>query len=164
MATESSSSDRRTVELWIRSLPGGSGEQHESLITRLRRIEAMGVLDDVTVHTWERCIDMTDPHVDDPDRRAWERVIEFLQWAVNNDVTLVDFRETAAVGEGRMGPEHPVVCLPRTVLAEYKDGDLLWVLPFQRKNRRYTVSDWFVSAGDRFDPDTDGHPFETVTT
>jgi hypothetical protein len=127
-------------------------------------MEAMGALDDVSVYTWERCIDMTDPHVDDPDRLAWERVIEFLQWAVNNDVTLEDFRETAAVGEGRMGREHPVVCLPRTVLAEYRGGDLVWVLPFQRKNRRYTVSDWFASAGDRFDPETSGHSFDTVTT
>jgi hypothetical protein len=165
MVNRSDPRGRYTVELWIRPLASSDGEQHEPLVDRLRRLEARGVVDEVSVHRWGRNIDLTDTHLDrpdDPDRAAWERVVEFLQWAVNNEVTLADFRETAAVGVGRMGREHPVVSLPRTALAVYQDGDLQWVFPFQRAGRRYTVSDWLEAATGSFDPADCGTVYESA--
>lgn len=154
-----------TVELWIRTLPAGEGEEHDELRRRLAALERRGVIESVGVRTWphevaldevtafpagRRATDGTGAdRVDRPrDREIADRVRTFQRWAAREGVTLPAFHERTTVGVGRMGPEYTALRLPQTALAVWRDGALRWVAPCVEGGSEWTPMEWVEAAAE----------------
>lgn len=129
-----------TFELWIRPLPTGSREEHDALVARLEALVAEGAIGGLRVRTWGRDVSL-EPTGSDEDDVVRRRVERFLTWARAEGVRLPGIREVEAVGVGRMGPAHRALELPQTLLAVFRDDDLLWVAPHRDGDREVHVAD-----------------------
>jgi hypothetical protein len=133
------------VELWIRTLPAGAGEEHDDLRRRLAALERRGVIDSFEVRTWPHEIALDGP-TEARDREIGDRVRRFRQWAAREGVTLPAFTERTTAGVGRMGPEYTALSLPQTALAVWRDGTLRWVAPCVEGGSEWTPREWTEAA------------------
>jgi hypothetical protein len=133
-----------TVELWMRRLPAGEGEEHDELRRRLARLDRRGVVETVRVRTWPHEV-VVDESLSARDRAIVDRVRAFERWAEREGVGLPAFERTT-VGVGRMGPGRTALRLPQTALAVWRDGSLQWVAPCVRGGARRSPLDWIADA------------------
>ncbi|POG57452.1 HTH domain-containing protein [Haloferax marisrubri] len=137
----------RRVELWIRPIRDGFGEEHQALVVRLERLADEGLVDDVCVRTWDRDVDVeSDTAPTKRDAVVRERLAECRLWARNEGVALPTLDERATVGSGRMGPEHDAVVLPPTLGIVFRDDEIEAVYPHERTEGRRTLADWVETA------------------
>ncbi|WP_321166735.1 HTH domain-containing protein [Salinigranum halophilum] len=148
---------RPTVELWIRTLPTGEGEEHDELRRRLAALDRRGVVESVRVRTW--------PHevvVDEPatarDSAIADRVREFRRWAARAGVALPAFDDRVTTGVGRMGPECTALRLPQTALAVRRGGRLQWVAPCVEDGVEHTPWEWVDAAAEGAAPGCEAGP------
>ncbi|MFC7128763.1 HTH domain-containing protein [Haloferax chudinovii] len=137
----------RRVELWIRPIRDGLGEEHQALIVRLERLTDGGVVDDVCVRTWGRNVDVeSDLAPTNRDAVVRERLAECRHWARTEEVALPTLDERSTVGSGRMGPEHDAVVLPRTLGIVFRGDEIEAVFPHERDEGTQTFADWVETA------------------
>jgi len=142
-----------TAVLWVRSLtPDDAGPRRSRAIDRLQRLEASGTLDDGRVRLWGKRVRPNTPEArTEVGRTVLERVELFRDWARNEDRSLRPF-----VQDRSRGKEFEVL-LPTMALAEYRDGDLVFVSPCTDAEEGHTVFDRLDAlAGDRTETHTPG--------
>ena len=143
-----------TVELWMRTLPAGEGEEHDELRRRLAQLDRTGVVDAVVVRTWPHEIAVDGP-ASRRERAIVDRVRAFRRWAMGAGAELPAFAEQSAAGVGRMGPTYTALRLPPTVLAVYREGALTWVAPCVDGGEERTPREWVEAAADGAAPGCD---------
>lgn len=132
------------VELWIRTLPSGDGEEHDQLRQRLRRLEARGVVDSVRVRTWPHEVALEGPAT--PRERHIRDCIRACQeWASEREMALAGFERITA-GVGRMGPGYESMRLPQTLLTVWRDGHVEWVAPCVDDGHEWSPMEWVDEA------------------
>jgi hypothetical protein len=151
---------RPEVELWIRTLQTGAGEEHDRLRRRLAALERRGVVDSVRVRTWPREVPLDGPTTP-RDRAIADRVRAFERWAARAGVSLPTF-ERVDTGVGRMGPEYTALTLPRTALAVTHEGTLRWVAPCVEDGAEHAPREWVESAEMGADPRDETRPVLVV--
>jgi hypothetical protein len=141
------------IELYVRSLlPTGAHERQEAVIEQLERLEQEDVIADFSVIVWGKQIarDSAAAHTEEG-RYILNRVAEFKQWALSNNVSLESFYQTTTV-DTEVAPEpHTAMTLPVMGLAEYQDGELQHVAPCTDGDVVHTIMD-------RLDRLEDGRP------
>ena len=128
LAIDSTKSDRHPtrgqrsldVELWVRS---GKRTEFEPVIERLDEAAERGVIDDYTVETWGKFVDISG-RVSPRERRARDKLQSYARWCSNRGEQLSGLGDPVERRIGRMGPERLTRRAPRAVMAEYEDGVL----------------------------------------
>lgn len=137
-----------TAELFVRSLASrGSGDRQETAAETLAALAGEGAVDHYEVHVWGEAVPV------DSDHPIARRVTEFRDWAASNGAGLsgVERRTVGSlVDEGRT-----VTTLPTMALAEYHDGDLASVTPYERDGVVYTVEDRLGALAESDEPARD---------
>ncbi|AFK18567.1 hypothetical protein E6P09_07255 [Haloferax mediterranei ATCC 33500] len=115
--------DSVRVELWI---PCGKREEFEAVIERLDDAVEHGAVEEYTIETWDRYIDISGG-LTPRERHIRDRLSSYARWAANRGERLSGLGDPVVRGVGRMGPERVTRRTPRAVMAEYEDGVLTYV-------------------------------------
>ena len=146
-----SDSPTPTVELFVRSLlPQGAAHRQEAVIDRLKRLERDDVIDDCRLVVWgDRIARESAAAQTSQGQYVLNRVAEFQQWALGNNVTLDSFYETREAGS-EPGEEYSTIILPVMGLAEYRHGELVQLAPSTHGDDVYTIQDHLdrIARGD----------------
>jgi len=119
------------IELYVRSmLPTGAHERQEAVIERLDRLDAEGDIAGYDLIVWGRQVarESAAAHTDEG-RYVLNRVAEFKQWALSNNVSLESFYQTTEVDSEATETSYDAIVLPVMGLAEYDGEELVHVAP-----------------------------------
>jgi hypothetical protein len=131
------------IELYVRSLsPDGAQNRQEAVIERLQRLEADEEIADFSVIAWGKQIarDSAGAHTEEG-QYILNRVAEFKQWALSENVTLESFYQRQQVENDVTGESYTTLVLPVMGLAEYVDGELRHVAPCTDGDDVHTIMD-----------------------
>jgi hypothetical protein len=122
---------QRTVELYVRSMsPDGAQNRQEQVIERLQRLDREDEIADFSVVVWGKQISRESAAAStDEGTYILNRVAEFKQWALSNNVSLDAFYQRRRVENELTGEAYTTLTLPVMGLAEYEDGELVHVAP-----------------------------------
>jgi hypothetical protein len=131
------------IELYVRSLlPDGAHERQEAVIERLEDMEASGHIEGFSVIVWGKQVaHETASARTDEGRYILNRVAEFQQWALSNNVSLDSFYQTRTAETEAGDGSHAAISLPVMGLAEYDDGELRHVAPCTDGEDVHTIMD-----------------------
>ena len=133
--------DKR-IELYVRSLlPDGAYGRQEAVIERLDRLDADDEIEGFSVIVWGKQIarDSAGAHTEEG-RYILNRVAEFKQWALSNNVSLESFYQTTEI-ESELTDDYSAMVLPVMGLAEYHGGELQHVAPCTKGDVVHTIMD-----------------------
>lgn len=128
------------VTMWIRDASHIAQECKSEAVARLHRLEKRGVVDEISVRTWGKQINLEpEPTTGDEEvRQAYE---EFVSWAARNGYSLEPaFRRcdrTTLVSEGTT----EVLVLPVVCLSVHEGETLTAVFPCSESDGTQTVDD-----------------------
>jgi len=131
------------IELYVRSLlPDGAGHRQEAVIEQLQRLDAEDEIADFSVIVWGKQI----AHESAGSRTEegeyiLNRVAEFKQWALSNNVSLESFYQTHEVENDASDEAYNAMVLPVMGLAEYVDGELRHVAPCTDGDAVHTITE-----------------------
>ncbi|KAB1189296.1 MULTISPECIES: HTH domain-containing protein [Haloferax] len=108
------------VELWV---PSGKRDEFEAVVARLDDAVEHGVVDDYTVETWDRFVDLSG-RLNSRERHVRDKLSSYARWSANRGRQLSGLGDPITRGIGRMGPECLTRRVPRAVMAEYEEGIL----------------------------------------
>jgi len=131
------------IELYVRSLlPDGAHSRQEAVIERLERLDAEDEIADFSVIVWGKQIarESAGAHTEEGEY-ILNRVAEFKQWALSNNVSLESFYQTHEVGNDATDDSQTAMVLPVMGLAEYEDGELRHVAPCTSGDEVHTIVD-----------------------
>jgi hypothetical protein len=130
MPTQPSPDDIR-LELYVRTLsPPGARSRQEDVLERLQRFEEDDHIDDFYVKVWGKQIDPTTRAAEtEQGQFILNRIADFQQWALANNITLESFYQTHEQSSSITGEEHTTIVLPKMGLAEYHGTELQQVTP-----------------------------------
>ena len=131
------------IELYVRSLlPDGAGNRQEAVIERLQRFEAEGEIEDFSVIVWGKQVapESAAAHTEEG-KYILNRVAEFKQWALSNNVSLESFYQRQRVENDVTGSAYTAMVLPVMGLAEYEDGELRHVAPCTDGDVVHTITE-----------------------
>ena len=131
------------IELYVRSLlPDGAHDRQEAVIERLERLETEDRIDDFSVVVWGKQVarGSTAAHTE-AGTYILNRVAEFKQWALSNNVSLGSFYQQGTVENETTEESYDTITLPVMGLAEYESGELVHVAPSTRGETVYTIQD-----------------------
>lgn len=131
------------IELYVRSLlPDGAHERQEAVIDQLDRLDREGRIDDFSVIVWGKHIsrESAAAHTE-AGEYILNRVAEFKQWALSNNVSLESFYQTTAVDNEVTDEAYTTMTLPVMGLAEYRSGELQHVAPCTKGEAVHTITD-----------------------
>jgi hypothetical protein len=134
--------DKR-IELYVRSLlPDGAYGRQEAVIERLDRLDADDEIEGFSVIVWGKQIarDSAGAHTEEG-RYILNRVAEFKQWALSNNVSLESFYQKGTVENETSDETYEAITLPVMGLAEYEDGELVHVAPCTEGETVHTITD-----------------------
>ena len=127
-----------TVEVCVRSLAADVQPLLDETLGRLREADDV---DEIGVTVYGRSFDPTGPAaVTGPGRALADRLAAFRRWASENDASFGPFFRAQAV-DRLEGGSCTRVDLPTVTLAEYRDGDLVFVAPCRLAGRHHSVLD-----------------------
>ncbi|MDG5776352.1 HTH domain-containing protein [Haloarculaceae archaeon H-GB2-1] len=131
------------IELYVRSLlPDGAHERQEAVIERLEEMDARGDVEGFSVIVWGKQLARdTAATRTDEGRYILNRVAEFQQWALSNNVSLDSFCQTHAAETEVSDEPKTAITLPVMGLAEYQDGELQHVAPCTKGDSVHTIMD-----------------------
>jgi hypothetical protein len=131
------------VELFVRSLaPSGSRSGEEVVVERLQRLEADGVVDDLTVHvTGKQVCPGTATADTEPGRFLLGRLAAFERWADRTGRSLKPFFEHVEGAETIDGTDCSGIRFPAIALATYRGDELVAVAPVSDGAAVESVSD-----------------------
>lgn len=131
------------IELYVRSLlPDGAHPRQEAVIERLERLEATDDIESYTVVVWGKQIarQSAGAHTE-AGEYVLNRVAEFEQWALSNNVSLESFHQEQTVDNETSDDVVEAIVLPVMGLAEYRDGELAHVAPCTVGETVHTIVD-----------------------
>ena len=131
------------IELFVRSLlPNGAHERQEAVIDRLQRLDREDRIESFSVIVWGKQVarDSAAAHTEEG-RYILNRVAEFKQWALSNNVSLESFYQTTTVDNEVTENTHSAITLPVMGLAEYVDGELRHVAPCTSGDVVHTITE-----------------------
>ncbi|MFC7194520.1 HTH domain-containing protein [Halosimplex aquaticum] len=134
------------IELYVRSLlPDGAHERQEAVIERLQELDAEDEIEDFSVIVWGKQIarDSAGARTEEGEY-ILNRVAEFKQWALSNNVSLESFYQRQTVENDVTDEPYTAMVLPVMGLAEY-DGEELATSPPVPRARKSTPS-WTAST------------------
>jgi len=131
------------LELYVRSmLPDGAGERQEALLEELDELERDGDIAGYNVVVWGKQIaPESAAAATEEGRYILNRVSEFKQWALANNVSLSSFYQRRPVDSEAADETYDAVVLPVMGLAEYHDDELAHVAPCTDGDVVHTISD-----------------------
>jgi hypothetical protein len=142
MMTMSSEDQECHVECWMRkSVSTPIRRRQMSVEEQLKAQVTNGILDSVTVRTWDRAV--YQPAEGQEKRTVDEKVIEFEQWAVEHGYDLQpgftqrQHSRSEAIEEGLLTE----ILLPILCIAVYNGPRLRVIAPFSDTTQNYTVCD-----------------------
>ena len=131
------------IELYVRSLlPDGASGRQNAVIDELDELERDGAIAGYDVIVWGKQIaPESAAATTDEGRYILNRVAEFKQWALSNNVSLESFYHRSTVqSEATDGADDSMV-LPVMGLAEYHGEELVHVAPCTRGETVHTITD-----------------------
>jgi len=130
------------IELYVRSLmPDGAHERQEAVIDRLETLDQEGKIEDFSVIVWGKQVsrESVAAHTEEG-KYILNRVAEFKQWALSNNVSLSSFYQTTEI-QSELTDNYSAMVLPVMGLAEYGDGELQHVAPCTSDDVVHTIMD-----------------------
>jgi hypothetical protein len=131
------------IELYVRSLlPDGAGKRQDAIIDELDALERDGEIAGYDVIVWGKQIAPQSAAAGtDEGRYILNRVAEFKQWALSNNVSLESFYERRTVDSAVAEAATDAVRLPVVGLAEYEGDELVHVAPCTKGETVHTITD-----------------------
>lgn len=118
------------LELFVRSLcPEGCKPQQETLVDWLDELESRGVIDEYEVYVWGKRVALSAERGTEAAERALSTYRMFTEWAEENGRSVRSFFQEESVESDLTGESYRAVVFPTVILAEYVDGELLFVAP-----------------------------------
>ena len=130
------------IELYVRSLvPNGAHERQEAVIERLETLDQHDDIADFSVIVWGKQVarESAAAHTEEG-KYILNRVAEFKQWALSNNVSLESFYQTTEI-ESELTDDYSAMVLPVMGLAEYHGGELQHVAPCTKGDVVHTIMD-----------------------
>lgn len=135
-ATERSGEVRAT--LFVReNLPTPATRSSQTIIARLERLEADGLLEAYGVTSWAKRLPLD---TDEADGQR-DRYNEFCDWARDQDVRLTPFFDTRECYSMETGEKRTELVFPAICLVVYEDGGLETVAPHADGPETVSVND-----------------------
>ncbi|MFB6074181.1 MAG: HTH domain-containing protein [Haloarculaceae archaeon] len=131
------------IELYVRSLlPDGAHERQEDVVDRLQRLDREGRIENFSVIVWGKQVsrESAAAHTEEG-QYILNRVAEFKQWALSNNVSLESFYQTVDVASEVTDESYTAITLPVMGLAEYRDGELTHVAPCTKGETVHSIID-----------------------
>ncbi|MFC7139147.1 HTH domain-containing protein [Halosimplex aquaticum] len=131
------------IELYVRSLlPDGAHERQEAVIERLQELDAEDEIEDFSVIVWGKQIarDSAGARTEEGEY-ILNRVAEFKQWALSNNVSLESFYQRQTVENDVTDEPYTAMVLPVMGLAEYDGEELRHVAPCTEGEEVHTIMD-----------------------
>jgi len=145
------------VELYVRSmLPDGAGSRQEQVIDRLAELERREKIGGYNVVVWGKQIAPESAAANTEEGRyILNRVAEFKQWALSNNVSLESFYQQTSVDSEAADSASDAMVLPVMGLAEYDGSELAHVAPCTEGETVHTITDRLerLDAGDPAAPE-----------
>jgi len=131
------------IELYVRSLlPDGAGQRQDAVIDQLDELERAGEISGYDVIVWGKQIAPESAGANtDEGRYILNRVAEFKQWALSNNVSLESFYGRTAVDSEASDASYDALVLPMMGLAEYDGDELTHVAPCTKGDTVHTITD-----------------------
>ncbi|WP_254271863.1 HTH domain-containing protein [Haloarcula marina] len=141
------------IELYVRSLlPDGAHDRQEAVLDRLERLDREDEIAGYNVIVWGKQIAPESAAANTEEGKyILNRVAEFRQWALSNNVSLESFYQTTDVDSEATDDAYRAMVLPVMGLAEYHESELAHVAPC-------TDGDVVHSIVDRLDRIEAGEP------
>ncbi|WP_324663896.1 HTH domain-containing protein [Haloarcula sediminis] len=140
------------VELYVRSmLPDGAGSRQESVLDKLDELEREDEIAGYNVVVWGKQIAPESAAAGTEEGRyILNRVAEFKQWALSNNVSLESFYQRTDVDSEAADSPFEAMVLPVMGLAEYDGDELAHVAPCTDGETVHTIADRLerLEAGD----------------
>jgi len=134
------------ARLYVReTLPKPAKRCSQTIIARLERLAADGVLGEYSVTSWAKRLPIDG--TEHPDQRA--RYNEFSQWARHNGVRLTPFFDTRECYSMQTGKKRQELVFPAICLAVYAGDDLQTVAPHARESATESVTDCLERLSDQ---------------
>ncbi|ACV47888.1 MULTISPECIES: HTH domain-containing protein [Halomicrobium] len=130
------------IELYVRSLvPDGAHERQAAVIERLETLDQNDAIEDFSVIVWGKQVsrESAAAHTEEG-RYILNRVAEFKQWALSNNVSLESFYQTTEISS-EITDDYSAMILPVMGLAEYAGGELQHVAPCTNGDVVHTIMD-----------------------
>lgn len=131
----------RSLNLFVRSLSPAEapGTDH---VARVRALAADGRAADATVTVWGHEVGLAEtPRRTATGRFLLERVAAVRAWADERGVEVAPFFRVREVAAEVTGETHAAIRLPIRCLAEYRNGEVVYVTPHLAGERTVTVAD-----------------------
>ena len=131
------------VELYVRSmLPDGAGSRQEHVIDKLAELERREEIAGSNVVVWGKQIAPESAAANTEEGRyILNRVAEFKQWALSNNVSLESFYQRTTVESATADSGSEAMVLPVMGLAEYDGNELAHVAPCTDGEAVHTITD-----------------------
>ncbi|GGN97565.1 MULTISPECIES: HTH domain-containing protein [Haloarcula] len=131
------------IELYVRSLlPDGAHERQDAVIDHLERLDRDDEIAGYNVVVWGKQVAPESAAANTEEGRyILNRVAEFRQWALANNVSLESFYQTSEIESEVTGEAYEAMVLPIMGLAEYHDGELAHVAPCTDGDVVHTIID-----------------------
>ncbi|MDS0220979.1 hypothetical protein NDI54_06420 [Haloarcula sp. S1AR25-5A] len=131
------------IELYVRSmLPDGAHERQEEVITQLETLDENDHIDGFNVIIWGKQIAPQSAAArTDRGKFILNRVAEFKQWALTNNVSLDSFYQDTTVDSEAVPSAYDAMALPVMGLAEYDGNELSHVAPCTKDDVVHTIMD-----------------------
>ncbi|MDS0283515.1 HTH domain-containing protein [Haloarcula onubensis] len=140
------------IELYVRSmLPDGAGARQERVIDELDELERREEIAGYNVVVWGKQIaPESAAAATEAGRYICNRVAEFKQWALSNNVSLESFYQRTTVDSEATESASEAMVLPVMGLAEYDGAELAHVAPCTKGEDVHTITDRLdrLEAGD----------------
>ncbi|NLV11973.1 HTH domain-containing protein [Haloarcula argentinensis] len=131
------------IELYVRSmLPDGAHDRQEAVIDRLQTLDENDHIDGFNVIVWgKRIAPQSAAARTEEGKYILNRVAEFKQWALSNNVSLESFYQDTTVDSEVAASAYDAMALPVMGLAEYDDSELVHVAPCTKDDVVHTIMD-----------------------
>ncbi|WP_135304359.1 HTH domain-containing protein [Haloarcula amylovorans] len=131
------------IELYVRSLlPDGAHERQEAVIDQLDRLEREDEIAGYNVVVWGKQVATESAAANTEEGKyILNRVAEFKQWALSNNVSLESFYQNSEVDSEVTDDAYDTMVLPVMGLAEYHEGELAHVAPCTKGDVVHTIMD-----------------------
>lgn len=141
------------IELYVRSmLPDGAGSRQDSVIDKLDELERREEIAGYNVVVWGKQIaPESAAAATEQGRYILNRIAEFKQWALSNNVSLESFYQRTTVDSEAADAASEAMVLPVMGLAEYDGNELAHVAPCTDGDDVHTITDRLetLEAGER---------------
>jgi hypothetical protein len=129
------------VEVWMRDHAPPVGDPRRTVLSRLRELEAAGVVNDIAVRIWGKSVPVSPDDTAAAASPVHDRITEFQRWAERNGHSLEPGFSRHEQSTLVSGESSEILRLPIRCLAVYEDDHLVGVFPCTVDRGTTTVAD-----------------------